>query len=334
MSTSRAALRTPEEIAVLAGQQVPYLYLPVAASVFADRETRLRQLAAGHPMRDYLLFIATLTQAQHRVLNAPASLVLPDDQLLGEAADNIQPPLDLARWPLQPAWRDMLRAVLDAAAPAIGPGPAGDVLARVRSMEDSALDLQAQRLITGVMLGLDMAAAPFIAAGLQVFYTRTVIDTAAAHAGERDEPFGRTADMRGCPCCGSRPTSSVTRIGADQAGFRFLNCSLCSTQWHMVRIKCAHCESTKGITYQNLAPQDGAQPMAGASSPMSNGAVRAECCAECGHYLKLMSMDKDPFVEPVADDLASLPLDLLVGESGLIRHGVNLLLVLGDPGDP
>ena len=42
-------------------------------------------------------------------------------------------------------------------------------------------------------------------------------------------------------------------------------------------------------------------------------------------------MDKDAHAEPVADDLASLTLDLLVSETGAQRHGVNLMLLFGDP---
>jgi FdhE protein len=41
--------------------------------------------------------------------------------------------------------------------------------------------------------------------------------------------------------------------------------------------------------------------------------------------------DRDPFVEPMADDLASLTLDLLVSEAGYHRHGLNLMLLFGEP---
>jgi FdhE protein len=44
-------------------------------------------------------------------------------------------------------------------------------------------------------------------------------------------------------------------------------------------------------------------------------------------------MEKDPQVDPVADDLATLTLDMLVSESGLQRHGANLMLLFGDPED-
>jgi FdhE protein len=58
--------------------------------------------------------------------------------------------------------------------------------------------------------------------------------------------------------------------------------------------------------------------------------LRAECCDDCGHYLKRVHMDKDAHTDPVADDLASVTLDLLVAETGAQRHGVNLMLLFGD----
>jgi FdhE protein len=60
--------------------------------------------------------------------------------------------------------------------------------------------------------------------------------------------------------------------------------------------------------------------------------VKAETCDECGTYLKICYMDRDPRVEPIADDIASLPLDLLVVASGKEPSGVNFMLVHGDPG--
>jgi FdhE protein len=61
----------------------------------------------------------------------------------------------------------------------------------------------------------------------------------------------------------------------------------------------------------------------------SSGAVKAETCDECGTYLKIMYMDKELHVDPVADDLASLALDLKVGDNGLLRSGPLLFLATG-----
>ena len=79
-----------------------------------------------------------------------------------------------------------------------------------------------------------------------------------------------------------------------------------------------------GISFQALQAAD-------AKGKAREAAVQVECCDECGHYLKIVHMEKDPHVEPMADDLASITLDLLVSETGLQRHGVNLMLLFGDP---
>lgn len=314
---------TPEQIALHAGDPVPFLRLPDAATVFAERALRLRQLAAGHPMRDFLLFTAAIAEAQHALLQSPRALALPDAQALRDG----RPTLDAAAWPREAVWREDLRALLAQLQQRPEAAPALDAVRRLAQAGDEVLEQQAGRLVGEAMFGLDLAAAPLVAAGLQLHFTRLVVATAAAQAQARDPAFGRTADATRCPCCGSRPTASVLRVGGDAAGSRYLGCSLCATQWHMVRIKCSHCEGTKGISYRSLQPVDGHVP---APTGAAEGAVQAECCAECGHYLKLVSMEKDPQVDPAADDLASLTLDLLVDEEGFARHGVNLMLLFGD----
>jgi FdhE protein len=48
----------------------------------------------------------------------------------------------------------------------------------------------------------------------------------------------------------------------------------------------------------------------------------------CKSYLKIVYAEKAA-VDPVADDLATLALDILVDEAGYSRSGPNLLLVPG-----
>lgn len=318
-------LLSPEEIAVRAGQQVPHLHFPNRAELFAERETRLRQLAIGHPMRDFLLFTAELVRAQHHVLQSWPSVPLPDAAAIDAASQAGQPPLPAAHWPRDPAWRTQFRRMLDALLPRLEGSPAQASVRGVRALDDETLERQADRLLQNIMFGLDMAAAPLIAAGLQTYWTHMVLATLEARGDDRLAPFGRVEEATLCPCCGSRPTASVSRIDPSAGGYRYLHCSLCAMQWHMVRIKCSHCESTKGIHYQSLQPADAAT-----GSPQKQ-AVEAETCEECNHYLKIVRMDRDNYVEPVADDLASLTLDLLVSDAGFQRHGVNLMLLFGDP---
>jgi len=60
-----------------------------------------------------------------------------------------------------------------------------------------------------------------------------------------------------------------------------------------------------------------------------NGAVKAETCRGCHTYAKLLYEAKDTQVDPFADDLATLALDVLVGEDGWSRHAPNPLLLIG-----
>jgi FdhE protein len=123
--------------------------------------------------------------------------------------------------------------------------------------------------------------------------------------------------------------ASITRTAGESLGQRYLHCSLCNLEWHMVRGKCPHCLGSKGLAYQSLDLADAAEDEAG--SRASSAKVQAETCDDCGHHLKIVHTDRDPFVDPVADDLATLTLDLLVAEAGQERHGVNFMLLFGEP---
>ena len=108
-----------------------------------------------------------------------------------------------------------------------------------------------------------------------------------------------------------------------QQGLRYLVCSLCATQWHMVRVKCSHCESTAGIGYLTLSNDPDSEAGKAAAT---REVVKAEVCDECSSYLKLVSLESDAQADPVADDLATLALDLLTDERGYMRVGPNLFI--------
>lgn len=294
------------------------------AMLFRERALRLRQLAASHAMRDFLIFAADVADAQHAALQGARSVVLPTETILGQAAKQGVAPLAYPAWGLSLEWQDDLQLVLQRLQARADPGPIQAVLHEVQALDADALQAQANKLLSGVMLGLNMAHAPLLGAALQLYWTRLVLATQAAHP---DLAFGLVDSQRLCPCCGSEPVASVAHLVTEQGAARYLHCGLCQTQWHMVRIKCAHCESTTKITYQELETQGGADA---ATLVLPKGAVRAECCGDCHHYLKIVDMNKDAHVDPVADDLASVTLDLLVSEAGWTRHGVNLMLLWGD----
>lgn len=336
-SSATVRVMSAEEIVARAGGETPFLHLPERSTVFAERAMRLRQLAAGHAMGDYIGFVADIAQAQQRQLLAIPALLLPDADALDRAARAGVPPLPAADGP-PAACREVVRA-LAADLSATAPAGVRPILQRLQAADDAFIDRQADALLGGYADGLDLACAPVVGAALQVVWTHLVTAVQArskveGHAG--GTPFGRIDDPTVCPCCGSLPTASITRSSGESLGQRYLHCALCSTQWHMVRIQCTHCRSTKSLVYQSLDNVGADDDDSG--SRAVKAAIQAETCDDCGHYLKILHSDRDPFVEPVADDLASLTLDLLVGESGKRRHGLNLMLLFGaaapDAADP
>ena len=316
---------TPEEIALRAGLDFPRLLVPDPAEIFAQRALRLRELAAGHALRDYLMLMALVCEAQHTLAQDFPTVPLPTAAQIEAASQAGEPLLGALHWPRAPAWRDAWRQILaqvltrlDAASPARA------TLQALPAWDDDTLERQASRLMGGITLDLDISAAPFVAAGLQLYWTLL----AARTAQELKNALGSVSDATRCPCCGSLPVASVVRIGGAQGGYRYLHCSLCNSQWHMVRVKCAHCLSTGSIGYQAL------QALARPERPDQRPAIQAETCDACQHYLKILHQQQAPQLDPVADDLASLTLDLLVADIGYVRCGVNPFLLVGNEAEP
>lgn len=341
--TASATVRvmSPEEIAARAGGETPYFHFPTPGTAFAERAMRLRQLASGHAMGGYLEFIAALALAQQQALARFPDVPVPDDAALDRAASAGLPPLPASEWPRDPAWHAALRGIVATLQPQVS-GAAADALARIAAADAEALERQADCLLTGVMAGLDLATAPVVAGALQVYWTHMV---QAVLSAQKTRPgmghaFGRLDDATVCPCCGSRPVASIARGTGEATGQRYLHCSLCGTQWHLERIKCTHCLGTQHVAYESLdaaggdATEGETVRAEGAASRAAQATVQAETCDDCGHYLKIMHAARDPFVDPVADDLATITLDLLVSESGRLRHGVNLMLLFGEPPPP
>lgn len=327
--TSSATVRimSPEEIAARGGGETPFLRFPERTGVFAERAMRLRQLANGHAMGDYLAFMGDLTREQQQALQAMPAVPLPDAAAIDRAANAGLPPLPAADWPRDPAWRAVVHRIAAALAER-APDGARAGLQQLATADEVYLERQADLLLNGLSTGLDLAAAPVVGAALQVYWTHLLLGVHEQHQGQ-GAPFGRVDDPTVCPCCGSRPVASITRTAGESLGQRYLHCSLCNLEWHMVRGKCPHCQGTQHLAYQSLDLADAGGDEG--SSRATSAKVQAETCEDCGHYLKIVHTDRDPFVDPVADDLASVTLDLLVSETGLQRHGVNFMLLFGEP---
>ena len=293
-------------------------------------------------MGDFLAFMADLAHAQQAQLGRFPGVPVPDAAALSRAATQGVPPIPAQDWPRDPAWHGVLREIALSLRPA-APEGAGAALDRLARADENFLERQADALLHGVLpgsgAGLDLACAPIVGAALQVYWTHMLLDV-QRHQLPRSVPLATRLDGEAlCPCCGSRPTASLTRSIGASLGQRYLHCSLCNLQWHTARTRCTHCASTKGLAYLSLdligEEGDGVlnvnTPDEGAGSRAAQAVIQAETCDVCHHYLKIMHTDRDAFVDPVADDLSSLTLDLLVAESGQHRQGVNLMLLFGEP---
>lgn len=329
-----------EEIAARAGGDTSPFFWPERSTLFAERAMRLKQLARQHAMADFLAFMGDLADAQQHALSALATDApwpLPDAAAVDRAAMAGLPPLPAAEGARNPRWHAVLAGLVARLRARHAAGPVGDALARLAGGDEVFLERQADALLHGVMGGLDLACAPIVAAALQVVWTHQVIELVAAHRARgtsSTQPVGRLDDPGLCPCCGSRPVASLTRSSGESTGQRYLHCSLCNTQWLLERGRCSHCGGRDHVAYQSLDLADAEEGSEGSAARAAKAVVQAETCDDCGHYLKIVHSDRDPFVDPVADDLATVTLDLLVSESGLQRHGVNLMLLFGDPEAP
>lgn len=244
---------------------------PDAAGLFARRAARLRALAGGHPMADFLSFTAALADIQH----------------------------DLAA--IGGPWQDLLPQVLKRAADIAAPPAVAATVHALMGESSAALAGRAERWLAGQPLPEDLAGAPFVTAALQLARTHAAA-TAHAQAGNP----GR------CPLCGGAPVAATLVTQGEVAGLRYLHCGLCATAWHLERLRCPHCQSEGKVAQQRL---EGYQPE-----------VKAETCGDCGTYVKLFNSDDWPAVEPLADDLASVALDVLLAGDGWRRLWPNPFL--------
>jgi FdhE protein len=331
-------LLAPGEIESLDHTAIPRLLLPQPRDLFAARAARLRQLAnnavkgipVGATLRGYLLLMAALVDAQAAVTLAlpadadalAAAIGLPDDDAIALALSHNMPPLPVSAM-RPPAWRDIFDSLL------LQMGTLADcqpqfstVLDELQELTNSELEGCADAVLAQFGEGINPLHAPFVAAALQVVWTLQ----ASLLDARRVQPLVTGAL---CPVCGSHPVASVIRIGGQSQGYRYLQCGICASEWHMVRVKCSSCEENAHIAYQSLEDAEAtAAPPSEAISKANDPSkvARAETCDDCHSYRKIFNQEHDYNVEPLADDLASLMLDVLVGEAGYTRASGNPLL--------
>ena len=283
----------------------PFVRLPEPRTMFARRAERFRALASGHELKPYLAFLAELAAAQHSIQDGLAAPELPAADALALSRRHAMPPLDRCRFTGDAACEAALGRLLASAASLEMPAPAKAALVKLRAADGGTLAVMMRSVLADSIPTEAIAEHVFVAAALEVHFARL--------AGQLDASRLVPVGDGVCPVCGGPPVASVIVGWHGAHGARFCTCSLCATLWNYVRIKCTACGSTEGISYREVE-----------GGPDT---IKAETCSVCGGYLKILHQQTDPFLDPVADDVASLALDLLVRDEGLRRVGVNPFLI-------
>lgn len=282
----------------------PFARLPDPTLLFAHRAQRLNALAEGHQLGPYLRFLAALAKAQYDVQDGLADPEVPDTETRERAREFAMPPLDRGKF-IHATALETLDRLVSAAASIDKPQAAAGALDRLTGAGPSDREDMMRNVLADTIAMEALAEHIYVAAALQVHFARLASRLDALTL----VPVGDGA----CPVCGSPPVSSLIVGWHGAHGARFCACSLCATLWNYVRIKCTLCGSTKGIGYQEIEG--------------GSGTVKAETCDSCRGYVKILHQHKDPALDPTADDVATLGLDLLVREGGYRRGSFNPFLI-------
>lgn len=283
----------------------PFARLPDPSTLFQTRSERFQHLSARHQLSPYLRFLSGISLCQHQLQDGLPDADLPSEDDRKRARDHAMPPLDRGRFTADAAFDATLKRLLQLASGIDMPDAARVALTRFTEADPATCIAMARAVLADEIPVEAMADHVFMAAALQVHYARV----ASRLDAKKLVPVGDGA----CPCCGGAPVASMVVGWPGAHGSRFCTCSLCATQWHYVRIKCTLCSSTKGISYREIEGGD--------------GTIWAETCESCHGYVKILHQHKNPDLDPVADDVASLGLDLLLREGDYRRGSFNPFLL-------
>ena len=269
----------------------PPFILLADKNVFALRANRFRELAVDHSFSAWLLWLGALTEGQQKAIHATCA------NKNSSSTAEVQLP-------------HVLNLVLDHLPP---DHLNSDQKTTLRQLSGEALDNIVEhnlQLARGESVVAERDISELIvAATLQVIWTlkSQLLNTQALVPNHTEN----------CPCCGSLAHGSVLLAGDGKAGLRYQECCLCATRWNSVRARCTLCEQGEVVQYLSLEGH--------------HKAVAAEVCDQCHGYAKIFFQAKAPRAQAMADDLATLALDALVGEQGYARGTPNLFLSNGSP---
>lgn len=278
--------------------QAPLAFLPDPVALFQTRAKRFAFLAQTSRLGPYLAFLADLSRLQARLAATLPPVAAPGPARAG------MPPIDRAALAVDPALHATLAALCEGAAALEMPEPARIALEAVRAAEGGDRHWLLANILADTVPEDSAAPHLFAAAAVQVHLARL----AATLDAQALTPVAPGL----CPSCGGRPVTSSVMAAQGIENVRYATCATCATQWNEVRVKCLCCGSTKGISYR--------------SAETHEATVKAETCGECGSWVKIFYRTGNPSLDPVADDVASLGLDLLMKDTGARRGGFNPFL--------
>lgn len=294
----------PDPTAIGEVSSPPFAVLPDPSRVFTIRAARLRALAETNPLAPYLRFLAGLAEAQQGIVAQLPEPHRPDAEAIARAREFQMPPLDRSHVKGDPALTETFDRLFGSLKSVGQPKPAADALAKVAAKNCAEREAMATSVLEEALPFETLAEHVYVAAALQVHFARLVGGLNAASLVPVSDGL--------CPACGGAPSSSMVVGWPGAHGARFCACFLCGTLWNFVRIKCVLCGSTDGIGYQEIGG--------------GSGTVKAETCDTCHGWVKILQQHKDFAIEPIADDVASLGLDLLMRDSAYRRGGFNPFL--------
>lgn len=280
----------------------PLAFLPDPDRLFASRARRFAFLAE-HDARlgPYLAFLAELTTLQARLVDElPDPDPMPMDRI-AQARAHRMPPIDRDALATDEMLHRTLTALCDQAQSLDMPQPAKLALQAVLASDLADRHWLLENILSDRIPEDSAAPHLFAAAAVQIHMARL------AATLDADALVPIRAGI--CPACGGRPATSTVMAAQGIENVRYATCACCATRWNEVRIKCLSCGSTKGISYRSVETDE--------------AAVKAELCSECDSWIKIMYLARNHSLDPIADDVGSLGLDLLMKDTGFSRGGVN-----------
>lgn len=280
--------------------KAPLAFLPDPAAVFDKRAGRFAFLADhGGNLAPYLRFLADLSALQARLArDLPPADPVPA-QRVELARSSRMPPIDRAALSTDEAMHATLDRFLAEAAALEMPEPARLALSSVTAAGIADRHWLLENILSDRIPEDSAAPHLFVGAAVQLHLARLAATLDAAQLVKI-----RTGT---CPTCGGRPATSSVMGAAGIESTRYATCGCCATQWNEVRVVCLCCGSNAAISYRSVETGE--------------ATVKAELCGDCSSWVKILYQNKNPSLDPIADDVSSLGLDMLMKDTPFRRGG-------------